>query len=701
MPFPQGGDFSRSISSLFTVINSDKRICVNENGTDTCDAGHKLKFPGFCINQAIGTFNSTDDSFQPEFPICSSDYSSTGFDSGIIFSSANKESHLNLVSDGSFTSYLNFLKLSTERESQHQIYKFDYTLESDLFIQQLSGLIEYTHTFYKVPSSYTSFFNMAQFNSGAIPREEGVGSPLFVYDVASYFVAVNSLTFYFIETLAASIRQTEDPESFINLVPTDYYTTISGSEDLCIGDETPPYVILHSQTASGIVLAPRNQNIDLSMGDAVAGVDLSKVKISLFSESRFPGSGINLVLNGQDQTGGSVNVSGDSSEYRFVYTPPWAWNYGEYVLVTISGADLPPTVDGNPFFCGQSGINYTNGEISFRILNQEDLTASLTVVGDTTPPYISYAYPPVNTYNNSVFSTVVIKIADALTGVDLSTLNLWVNDELLVSEGVAQTSDLTIAGSQSEYTITYDPTVLFVYGATYIIEISVYDKNVSSPNLLEDTYEIGFITDSTTLVYNFSPGVGVTPNLEDVTIEVDIRDDAYDVDIVNTSLIINSAAVAATKTPTVSGVHLSYDPPNDFNYGEPIQVVVHAVNGNTIAPVVLDVPYTLYYGYRLTWFNDNPLEHLQPVNVFVRARNRKIYYNNLTAGYFFTTYNQPTSDLNASITAINPTSNLSASLNVIAPEHRYGETVTVEFYVEDFDGNALGPYTFTYTIEEN
>jgi hypothetical protein len=37
---------------------------------------------------------------------------------------------------------------------------------------------------------------------------------------------------------------------------------------------------------------------------------------------------------------------------------------------------------------------------------------------------------------------------------------------------------------------------------------------------------------------------------------------------------------------------------------------------------------------------------------------------------------------------------------VIAPEHRYGELMTVEFTIEDFNGHILGPFTFTYTIED-
>ena len=59
------------------------------------------------------------------------------------------------------------------------------------------------------------------------------------------------------------------------------------------------------------------------------------------------------------------------------------------------------------------------------------------------------------------------------------------------------------------------------------------------------------------------------------------------------------------------------------------------------------------------------------------------------------------SDIGASIEAINPQVDLPASLVGLGPEHRYGETVTVEFSIEDLDGRLLGPYTFVYTIEDS
>ena len=61
---------------------------------------------------------------------------------------------------------------------------------------------------------------------------------------------------------------------------------------------------------------------------------------------------------------------------------------------------------------------------------------------------------------------------------------------------------------------------------------------------------------------------------------------------------------------------------------------------------------------------------------------------------------QPTSDISVSINGIAPWEDLGAEISPQAPVHRYGETITVEIYAEDLEGNVLGPYSFSYTIED-
>lgn len=698
MSFPQGGDFVRDVSVDFTVVKADRRICRHDNGTDICDKGHKLKFTGTCFSQPIGTFNSTDATFQPTFPVCIVDYDSEGFNDGMIYARISPEKdHFIVTDEGQVEKEHPLHQISQEVVRVHDIFKMAITKSGGTFFAGVASQIISAYFFEAVPSTVSTFWRMAQFQPGVLPHLPGVFSDLFVYDVFSSFTVVNRLVMFMIDTLAARIKAEGKRDMTKSLVQTDYYTTISGSDDVCVGDSVPPYITLYQPTASGIQVRPRDQIIDFSLTDVVGGVDLSSVYVSVNSTT----SGtISLLEAGVDQTGGDVGVVGDASSYRFTYIPPFLWDYNDWVTVTISGSDLAPMVDGNPFFCGAAQVNTFIGDIPFQVLNLEDFGASLTVIGDVDPPYIVSSVPASGTTGNSVFTPVIVRIADDLTGVDLSELFVYVDGTAIVENGIPSTEETTLGGTPSLYTITYTPNTAFAYDSTSEVIVTAQDMvEIASPNVLSAMYDFSFIGDSTLIIENFLPVVGTTKDLDSLDIEVDIRDDMYGVDTNQCFFVINGTIVSGTQTPVVSGTHLSYHPPNDFAFEESIRVTVHGTNNNVAAPVVKEAFYTLYYGCRITLFNQEPYEHGESVDVFVRARNLELLYKDLSTGYFFTSYTQPQEDFGASIYAINPIADLPASLTVLAPEHRYGQTVTVEFSVEDFDGYLLGPYTFVYTIE--
>lgn len=699
MPFPLGGDFPRTVDNVFKVVSSDRRICVNDNGTDTCDAGHKLKFPGNCFNQAIGTFNSTDAAFQPTFPICTVDYESSGFNSGTVFSkpTIDKEHPVYGISGGTTASGV-LSQLSKTVQQVYTAYKRAITVSSTRFVAQTANTAVRTYFMQSVPSEISSFWRYAQFNSGSLPRLPGVYSDLFAFDVVGSWTMYNRLVVHMLEHTIAKLKQDGDKTGYKNLVQTDYYTTVSGTVDICGGDEEPPYITYISPVASGTDLRPRDQIVEFSLSDAVGGVDISSIYVSI--DSTTSGT-LQLLTAGADQTGGDVSITGDPTSYNIRYIPQYLWDYNDTVVVTISGADLPPTVGGNPFFCGAAEVNHFGGDIRFQVLNEEDLPASLTVVGDTSPPYIYDTVPASGTLGNDVFDPISFKLADDLTGVDLTTVEVVVDGETIISEGVPQSSETEIVGTSSEYEITYTKSTAFPYGETITVNVYAEDNAVGVPNVLNTSYELSYITDSTLIIENFTPPVGTSVNLADVDISVDIRDDTYGVDESQSFLVVNGTIVSGTVTTLASGINITYHPPNDFAFDEPITVTVHGTNGNISAPVVKENFYTLFYGCRLFYPNEEGFEYSDRVDVFVRARNLEKIFKDLTTGYFFTSYTQPSSDLGASIEAINPVADLGASLTAKGPEHRYGQTVTVEFYVKDVEGHELGPLTYTYTIEES
>jgi len=699
MPWGQGGDYERDVSRDCIVVKADRRVCQHDNGTTICGLGHKLKSAGKCLGQGAGTFYSTDVTFQPGYPVCTSDYDASGFNEGLVHSRALLEGDHLLFQTSPFVVSIDhpLMQYSNQMQAVYSVFKASISKEGSTFTQAVASQVLKTYFVQAVPAGASAFWRMAQFNPGDLPHWPDVFSDLFVYDVYSSFVVINRLVIHMLEMLAASYYQRGDIEITGNVVQTDYYTTITEEGDICVGDYTPPYITLHSPTVSGIKVRPRDQVVDFSLSDPVGGVDISSVYVGLNSATT--SGSISLIEAGVDQTGGDLTVIGDSSSYRFIYTPPYLWDYNDTVTVTISGADSPPLVDGNPFFCGPAQVNHFVGDIPFQVLNQTDFGASLVALGDTSPPYIAAASPPGGSSDNSVFTTVTITIADDLTGVELSSIYVAINSTSIIAEGLPTSEEAVIHGTPSAYVVSYTPTTAFLYGSIAIVYVTAQDRVGVSPNILATSYSFSFIDSGTLVIDGFLPPVGTTTNPEEIDIEVDVYDDSFGINQAQCFLVINGATVASVETPTVSGVHLSYHPPNDFNYGAPIRVTVHGTNGNYAAPVVRESFYTLYYGQRILYSNHGPYDHGSSVDVFVRARNTELLYKDLSTGYFFTAYTQPQGDLGAYIFAENPTADLSASLTVLAPEHRYGQTVTVEFSIEDLDGHLLGPYNFVYTIE--
>jgi len=697
MVLPQGGDFPRNVQSLFKVLQADQRICVHDNGTNVCGLGHKLKFPGTCFNQAIGTFNSTSPSFQPAFPICTTDYLSSGFHPALIFSSGAKEGDGVVVSKTAGASRTTPLyAISHLVVRQHPIYKTLLNLLGGIFVGAVPGSITGSTFYYTAETFAFSTYMLAQFNPGALPHLPGTYSDLYVYDVVGSYTYYNKLVIEFLTTLGAVLRQVAPIESFQHLIGTDRHTTISGEVDLCAGDETPPAITYLDPPASGTTLRPPNQIVHFTLSDPIGGINLSSLNVKLSSQTT---GNINLILGGVDQTSGRILILGDPSSYQIRYLPSFTWQANDTVVTTISGMDMPPLLGGNPFFCGTPGVNTFIGDIRFKVRNVGDLGASITSLPDLSPPYIANFNPAADSTDNSVFTPVVIQVADALAGVRLGSLTVVVDGRVIVLDGVPN-PETTIDGFPNLLTITYNKTQAFEYGSTVLVSVFAEDR-APTPNSSFTEYSFSCIDVGALRIENFIPPIGTSINLHDVDIEVDIVDDTYGVNPAESFLVVNGAIVSGTVTTITSGIHFQYHPPNDFAFNAPIVVKVHGANNNTEAMAVREDIYTLYYGNRILYHRGGKTyKHDQQVEVFVRARNIEQLRRDLTTRYFFTTYSQPYSDFGAYLEAINPSSNLGATISGVGPEHHYGKTMTVMIYVKDLDGHALGPYHFSYTIEQ-
>jgi len=598
----------------------------------------------------------------------------------------------------SISSFYNSAVFSATYQGLHGVYLFLGEVDTAHFFVEVNSVTEVAHFMANVPSSVFSFWRMAQFNPGVLPHWSYTFSDLYIYDVFSSTFTYDSLAIHRLESIFGKLFQETDIDSTGNLVQTDYYSNIVGTVDPCVGDEEPPFIVYNNPTASGLKLRPLDQVVDFNLSDPIGGVDVSTLNVNYYRSST--GLTLPLISGGGDQTGGLVSITGDPLSYRVIFTPDFTWVNNERVVVDIEVFDRLPIVGGDPFFCEDNVPNYFAGDIPFNVLNDAALNATLNVIGDIDAPYINFTSPASGTIGNNIFAPIILKIKDDLTGVDISTLNVAVDGKQLILNGSTQTEEAIIGGSPLEYTIIYTPVQAFEYDATVAVNIAVDDLNEVGPaNSLITSYSYDTITEGTLIIENFKPEVGTHHNLTNLDIEVDLRDDTYGVNTDQSFFVINGTIASGTQTVLASGIRLTYHPPNDFAFEAPIRVTVHAVNDNTAAPVVKEEFFNLFYGCRLFFDNKDSFDYADDVSVFVHARNLERFHKDLSTGYFFSTYTQPQENLGASIVGITPWEDLTASIVGESPEHRYGEIVTVEITVEDFEGHILGPYTYTYTIE--
>jgi hypothetical protein len=73
-------------------------------------------------------------------------------------------------------------------------------------------------------------------------------------------------------------------------------------------------------------------------------------------------------------------------------------------------------------------------------------------------PYLANCYPPAGAVSVPVSTNIQFKIKDDNEGIDINTLDVYVNSYLIISEGVDQTGgNVNIRSQEKDYAISYDP----------------------------------------------------------------------------------------------------------------------------------------------------------------------------------------------------------------------------------------------------
>lgn len=197
------------------------------------------------------------------------------------------------------------------------------------------------------------------------------------------------------------------------------------------------------------------------------------------------------------------------------------------------------------------------------------------------------------------------------------------------------------------------------------------------------------------IIHNFSLTYNAWLPITDLAVlSVDVIDPVYSISVSGTKFYYNDQLVSGTFNDITNGYKISY---TQGTVSSGVDILVHAENSNGEQ---LDKTYNLLFGYRVEY--DEPINwgaHKQ-VDVYMKAKNTVLCPNEETEAFYFKTSDYYTTNFTAKVYPVAP-KDLGATLKTQSTFFYYGQTyqITVDG-IKDFNGNAMEPYTFTFTIED-
>ena len=162
------------------------------------------------------------------------------------------------------------------------------------------------------------------------------------------------------------------------------------------------------------------------------------------------------------------------------------------------------------------------------------------IINDIESPYLESCYPPAGALSIPVNLDICLKIKDDVDGVDISTVDVYVNDDMIISGGIDQTGgDVSIKSHGKDYTICYTPDGYLPEESLITVQVQCNDL-APYRNSLDSTYSfhtaswiaLNLTTDTIGLeggiVYDYFTGI-----------QIDIPDSALEDSTVITINLIN------------------------------------------------------------------------------------------------------------------------------------------------------------------
>lgn len=268
---------------------------------------------------------------------------------------------------------------------------------------------------------------------------------------------------------------------------------------------------------------------------------------------------------------------------------------------------------------------------------QEDEASD--VYPDLAAPYLDNRDPAPAASNISRYTNILLDLLDDYTGVDLSTVRIWVDGDLAYRgdtdafvapyNGPSSSRSVITKG----YRFVIDPTITFDEYTVILIEVNAYDL-APIPNLLSTSYSFRTVDESAPYIdpATQDPPAGSVDQPRNTDITVDVLDDGAGVSAASVWIKVNGTyawlsdtqqtGFTVTKTAITGGYRYVVNPNTDFASYQVVTVAVYA--DDLASPInTLNTSYTFrtadtvapYMAYRHPTQGDTNVAVWHEVNI--------------------------------------------------------------------------------------
>ena len=502
-----------------------------------------------------------------------------------------------------------------------------------------------------------------------------------------------------IDLLPEQLKRTASFAHILNNNPTSSGLpfTVSGSDNINVIDQTGPFFDETSPASGTTFNDPRDRAVEFHVKDGASALDQGNIDVWI--------DGLQVITAGTTITGTTWPIATKNvqspSDIEYIFTR--GADFDQQAVVTVSGelADF-----------ASPSSNQTITEYSFKMLGSGSLDATISGSTDAIPPVITPIEPIDAATDVSPNTDVIWSVFDSETGVDASTVKLFLNGALKFDGSTATDGSISQVGdSIAGFTYTYDPDGAFIFGETVTGTIQASDAQTGTPNSSQLSYEFTITSADTLDITNFFlADEESTPLTSGTELSVCVEDFTHGVNVSETSLTINGEVPSGLVT-TTSGVGpdkviftVLMEPL--VNFREDLEVLVKAENkfpGNF--PVLKEQTFILRPGYDVTWFNreiDEPeivFPFIKNIQVLAEVTNFAKNFGEGAEFFRFLIENETSADLGATLISNIEVADLSAALQSINPFFEYGKTIVLEIEADDLLGNQFR-LTHTFIIED-